>query len=123
MFTALHWLHGLITKNAHFILLRTSQSGVWMKQALQKVCMALHLATFCCVHLDSIGMNCKAFALIAIWATLGCMLTELVRVCWLLAEDQRRSVAAAHAKPAHFSSGDNERTPAVTLHCWAHLAT
>ena len=51
------------------------------------------------------------------------MLAELVSVYMLFAEDQRRSVAAAHAKPAHLSSGDHERIAAVTLHCWAHLAT
>ena len=94
-----------------------------MKQASQNICIALHLATFCCDHLDSIGMNCEVFALIAIWVSLGCMLTDLVSMYLLLAEDQRRSVVAAHAKPAHLSSGDHERTAAVTLHCWAHLAT
>ncbi len=68
-------------------------------------------------------MNCEDFALIAIWATLDCMLTELVSMCLLLAEDQRRSVAAAHAKSAYLPSGDHERTTAVIIHCWAHLAT
>lgn len=83
-----------------------------MKQ-VHKVCMALHLATLCCVHLDSISVNCEVVAL----------RTELVSVYLLLAEDQRRSVAAAHAKSAHLSSGDHERTTAVITHCWAHSAT
>ena len=70
----------LSTTNLHVTLLGASQSGVTEPTqdaaGLQKVCLALHLATFCCVHLGSIGMNCEVFTLHVIWAVLDCMLTE-----------------------------------------------